>query len=271
MKLGSLVQLVVAATALLCAGARTQAYYLETFETIGGTSIGDSLMNYSPDTLNWWVEDNPLRATGNGGGLGLGANRGGGNVVNFYSAYAYPLKEGSGGAFCGNLVSKYGSNFVIRFDAQVNFIVGSTATVQLAVLSSLPAYSGGGNQTHWRYTNEVLQWTVADTGVWKTLEVPIDLTDPNMTTLGYVPPGWDVLFSNGAGLSYFTSFTRYKVGFDAGNTTMLQIMGPPSADSSGIHVVIDNFVIEPIPEPSAMLLLLAGALAWGRRWFRRNG
>ena len=227
---------------------------IETFETIGGSSIGEQIASGGPNaaTLEWSVSDNGFREVGNGGGLGLGANRAGGNGV-FFQTFTLFGASASGGAFNGNLMNRYGSNFVLAFDYKVNYMVGGDAPIQVQLMSG-NGYSG--NQSIYTYTNAIF-FSNANTGTWQHVEIPFDLSDPNVQTVEYAPSGWTASRWSGTGASFYQACTN-EVQAGGANSGYFRIVGLPSLTGSGAQQELDNFQIFSIPEPSALLAMAAG-------------
>ena len=114
------------------------------------------------------------------------------------------------------------------------------------------------NQATFAITN-AMTWTDANTGSWQHFSVTIDLTDPNAHTVGWAPSGWTYAAA-GAGATFFETFTNYftSAGVNMDNAGYFRIIGPQSWTTIGVQQVLDNFQVQSIPEPSAILALAAG-------------
>lgn len=249
--------LVCAVVLVALAPPRASAGYtniLETFDGIGGSSIGEQISSGGANAANlqWSVADNGFREVGNGGGLGLGANRAGGNQV-FFQTFTLFGSAASGGAFCGNLMNRYGSNFVLAFDYKVNYMVGGDAPIQLQLMSG-NGYSG--NQSIYTYTNAIY-FSNANTGTWQHVEIAFDLSDPNLQTVDYAPSGWEAARWSGSGASFYQACTN-EVQAGGANSGYFRIVGLPSLTGSGAQQELDNFQMFSIPEPSALAAMAAG-------------
>lgn len=217
----------------------------ENFEGIGGSSIGDVLADNSADSLYFHGLQDLYRDAGNGGGLGLGVDRPGGNSPPvIYTSYTSGPGAIGSGQLAGDFVSKYGSFFRLQFDAQVNDANSGNQNVLLQVQDGFV-----GSPTYWYiYLN---QWTPAEFGTWKTITLDINVSNST---------GW-ASYGGSAGFAQVWStggdeYHRTAVQFSLGALIKNDFTGPRP-------LVIDNLqifagTISTIPEPDTLLAFAAG-------------